>query len=72
MEEFMFLGLRMTQGVSGMDFLTTFSRRLESVFGEQLEKYVSEGLMVREGYQYRLSERGMDVSNGILCDFLLD
>jgi len=72
MEEFMFLGLRMTQGVSGMDFLTTFSRRLESVFGEQLEKYVSEGLILREGYQYRLSERGMDVSNGILCDFLLD
>ncbi len=72
MEEFMYLGLRRTCGVSGMDFLTTFSRRMESVFGETLEKYCAEGLIIRDGYIYRLSERGMDVSNRVLCDFLLD
>lgn len=71
MEEFMFLGLRMVEGISETDFLMRFQRRLESVYGEQLRKYTELDLMERADGRCRLTPRGMDVSNQILSDFLL-
>ena len=71
MEEFMFLGLRMVQGVSETDFLMHFQRRIETVYGEPLKKYVGTGLLLHEDGRYRLTPRGMDVSNQILSDFLI-
>ena len=72
MEEFMFLGLRMVKGVSETEFLQRFGRSMDNVYGRVLDKYVENGLIIREGYRYRLSERGMDISNTMLSDFLLD
>lgn len=72
MEEFMFLGLRMVNGVSETEFLQRFGRTMDNVYGRVLDKYVENGLIIREGYRYRLSERGMDISNTVLSDFLLD
>ena len=72
MEEFMFLGLRMVKGVSETEFLQRFGRSMDNVYGRVLDKYVKNGLIIREGYRYRLSERGMDISNTVLSDFLLD
>ena len=72
MEEFMFLGLRMVKGVSETEFLQRFGRSMDNVYGRVLDKYVENGLIIREGYRYRLSERGMDISNTVLSDFLLD
>ena len=72
MEEFMFLGLRRTAGISEVEFKTRFQVDIHSVFGEQLQRYTDEGLLIHECYRYRFSERGMDVSNFILRDFLLD
>ena len=72
MEEFMFLGLRRTAGISEVEFKTRFQVDIHSVFSEQLQRYTDEGLLIHEGYRYRFSERGMDVSNFILSDFLLE
>ena len=47
MEEFMFLGLRMTDGVRAGDFLLRFGRQMTSVYGAQLAKFCAEGLMER-------------------------
>ena len=71
MEEFMFLGFRMVQGISETDFLMHFQRRVEAVYGAPLQKYVGMGLMRHEDGRYSLTPRGMDVSNQILSDFLL-
>lgn len=72
MEEFMFLGLRKTAGIDGADFMREFGKRIESVYGEVLEKYIRMGLIEkRDKSVYRLSLRGMDVSNIIFADFLL-
>ena len=72
MEEFMFLGLRRIEGVSEVEFKTRFQVDIMSVFGDKLSQYVSQGLILHEGYRYRFSDHGMDVSNVILSDFLLD
>ncbi len=72
MEEFMFLGLRRISGISEIDFQCRFSVDIQSVFGEKLSRFTSMGLMIHEGYHYRFSEQGMDVSNTLLSEFLLD
>ena len=71
-EEFMFLGLRMTKGVSRSEFLNRFNKDIYEVYGPVINKYVTEGFMVEEGNSIRLNDRGIDVSNIILSDFILD
>ena len=72
MSEFVYLGMRLTKGVSATDFRTEFSAQIENVFGEQLEKNIGLGLIEYDGDRYRLTERGIDVSNVVLSDFLLE
>ena len=45
MEEFMFLGLRMTEGVSVLEFETAFGKRMEEVYGTVIEKNIRDGLL---------------------------
>ena len=72
MEEMMFLGLRLTGGVSEETFYRRFGKRMEEVYGPVIDRYADWGLLIREGGFVRLSERGMDVSNAIMADFLLE
>ncbi|MCI5649383.1 MAG: radical SAM family heme chaperone HemW [Fusicatenibacter sp.] len=71
MEEFMFLGLRMTQGVSRKKFFDLFGKRMESVYGEVLKKYGQMGMLTVSEDQVALSRAGISVSNVILSEFLL-
>ncbi len=45
MEEFMFLGLRMTEGVDGAEFRRLFGCGLEEVFGPVVRKNIRDGLL---------------------------
>lgn len=38
-EEFMYLGLRMTEGISEIDFEQNFGQKLENIYGSVLQKY---------------------------------
>ncbi|MBQ2658053.1 MAG: coproporphyrinogen III oxidase, partial [Erysipelotrichaceae bacterium] len=71
MEEFMFLGLRLTDGVSRKEFFDLFKQDLDHTFEGVIPKLRSEGLLLSEGDQIRLTDRGMDVSNTVLAEFLL-
>lgn len=75
MEEFMFLGLRKTEGVSASTFERLYGKPLEAVYEEPVERLIREGLLLR--YQkedgsvfFRLSDKGIDVSNYALAMFL--
>lgn len=72
MEEFMFLGLRMMRGVSEEEFFKQFGRGMWEVYGKVLQKHISLGLLEKRGERIALTERGIDVSNAVFCDFLLD
>lgn len=71
MEECMFLGLRKTEGVSKERFAAEFECSMESVYKEVLKKMCKLGLMEDTGGFVRLTKRGIDVSNGVMCEFLL-
>lgn len=69
MREFMILGLRLTAGISSLEFYTRFGRKLEDVYGTVITKYEGMSLIERNGGNFRFSKRGMDVSNVILAEF---
>ena len=71
-EEFMFLGLRMTEGISEKNFEENFNVRLMDIYGDILQKYEETGFMEHIETKWRLTRKGIHVSNHILADFLLD
>lgn len=71
MEEFMFLGLRMTKGVRNAVFTERFGKSIEQVYGRILERHISQGVLEKTPGGYRLTDRGVDVSNYVLADYLL-
>lgn len=72
MEEFMFLGLRMMSGVSKTEFQKSFGQNMDDVYGAVIQKWIRQGMLVQQGDRIRLTDAGIDVSNVVLADFLLD
>ena len=72
MEEYMFLGLRLTEGVSMERFRKLFSRDIRQVYGPIIEKYEKLSLLEEEGDHLKLTEKGLDVSNTVMAEFLID
>ncbi len=70
MEEFMFLGLRMTRGVEEETFALRFGKTMEEIFGPVLFKYETQGFLVHQNGSWRFSREGIHVSNYILSDFI--
>ncbi len=68
--EFMIMGLRMNEGISGAEFKRRFAKDLEDVFGAELKRFTANGLMEKKNDRYALTRRGIDVSNSILCCFV--
>ena len=75
-EEFMFLGLRMTEGVTDLAFRQNFGMELMNVYGEQVRDLAAKGLLTAHTEDGRiriaLTPRGTDISNAVLSEFLLD
>ena len=70
-EEFMFLGLRLVKGVSKQRFTELFGCKMEELYGNVMDKFVREGLLF-DGDNLQLTKFGMDVSNYVMADFLLE
>ncbi len=72
MEEFMFLGLRMMRGVRKSEFGRLFGIGMGAVYAEPLKRMKENGLLETEGDIVRLTKRGIDISNYVFEQFLLD
>ena len=72
MEEFMFLGLRKTKGISKKEFIERFGCSMDSVYGKPLIESMKQGMMKEEGDRVFLTQDGTLVSNQVLCEFLFD
>lgn len=70
MSEFMFLGLRMIQGVSGEEFARRFGLNMFDVFDMPIFKNRKNGLLEVDGSQLRLTQRGLDLANVVMRDFI--
>ena len=70
MAEFMFLGLRMTRGISKAEFERQFGSEIDAIYGDVLRKYKSMGLLLEENGRIFLSREGIHVSNSVMAEFL--
>lgn len=71
-EETMFLGLRMTEGISLSKFEKQFGCPLPVVYRREIDRLTEGGMLRIENDRIFLTEKGMDVSNYVLSEFLLD
>ncbi|MCM1092229.1 MAG: radical SAM family heme chaperone HemW [Butyrivibrio sp.] len=70
MEEEMFLGLRLSHGVSGERFRELFDVSVREVYGEQIRESVKEGLLEDNGERLVLTGKGVDLANYVMAKFL--
>ena len=71
MEEFMFLGLRQNCGVTREQFERAFGIPIDGIYKNALDYLRDEGLLDTSEGRIVLTEKGMDLSNFALAQFLL-
>ncbi|MCH3964696.1 MAG: radical SAM family heme chaperone HemW [Clostridium sp.] len=70
-EEFMFMGLRKIRGISISEFESRFKMDINSVYKNIIDKHIKYGTLIRNGDSLYLSRRGIQVSNSVMCEFIL-
>lgn len=71
-EEYAFLGLRKSRGISTAEFERRFKIPFARLYGETADRYLEMGLLRWEYDRIFLTEQGLEVSNQIMADFLLE
>ncbi|MBI2874750.1 MAG: radical SAM family heme chaperone HemW [Firmicutes bacterium] len=64
------LGLRMLEGVSGLDFQERFRVSLTEIYGSSITRLASEGLLTADEAGIRLTPRGLLLANEVFASFL--
>ena len=70
MAEFMYLGLRMTEGISRADFAAAFDMDIEARYGSLIRDLIARGMLISSEGRIALTPTGRDISNQVLCEFL--
>lgn len=70
MEEFMFLGLRMMEGVSMEKFEQYFGKTYMEVYGKVQKKMEDKRFLINDNGYVKLTEFGIDLSNYVMSEFL--
>ncbi|MBQ3546328.1 MAG: oxygen-independent coproporphyrinogen III oxidase [Lachnospiraceae bacterium] len=70
MEEYMFLGLRKVKGISIKEFERIFEKNVYDEYGEVINKHLENGLLEIKENRIFLTDKGLDVSNFVMSDFL--
>jgi oxygen-independent coproporphyrinogen-3 oxidase len=70
MSEFMFMGLRKTEGIFDEEFKSMYNKSFFEVFKEAIEKHINNNLLEVNKDNLRLTEKGMDLANIVMCDFV--
>ena len=70
MEEIMFLGLRMMEGVSMEKFERYFGKPYMEVYGKVQKKMEDKRFLINDNGYVKLTEFGIDLSNYVMSEFL--
>ena len=71
MEEFVFMGLRMIEGINVNEFNKRFGVNIESIYKDVIDKNINKKLLVLQSENLRLTEKGIELSNSVMSDFIL-
>ncbi len=68
--EYIIMRLRLTDGVPTEEFKKKFNADFYEIYKTIIDKFISAGFMKYEDKSYRLTDRGFDISNSIMCEFV--
>jgi len=71
MEEFMFMGLRLIEGINMEEFTRRFNINIMEVYKEIIKKNIEKGLLEIKENNLKLTEKGIELSNYVMSDFIL-
>lgn len=72
MEEFMFMGLRKIKGISIENFHKKFNKNIYQVYGEIINKHKKLNLLEEKDGNIVLTSKGIEISNFVMSDFIID
>lgn len=70
-EEFMFMGLRMTEGIEEKEFIRRFNIEIDSIYKDKINENIKNGLLIRNCGRIYLSDIGIELSNKVMSDMIL-
>lgn len=70
MAETMFLGLRLTKGVSSEEFKNRFGLSPTKLYKDKIKRLTRDGLLEQEGIHLKLTPRGLVLANQVFREFL--
>jgi oxygen-independent coproporphyrinogen-3 oxidase len=68
--EYIFLGLRKTEGINLVTFSILFGKDFWQLYGEETNKLIERGLLEHEGSILRLTPLGLDLSNQVFSEYV--
>ncbi|TWJ19496.1 radical SAM family heme chaperone HemW [Geobacter argillaceus] len=68
--EFMFLGLRLLEGVSDVAFCAAFGLGLAEAWPTEIDAQIAAGLLERDGDRLRLTRQGLLLANRVFAAFV--
>ncbi|GMQ56739.1 radical SAM family heme chaperone HemW [Vallitalea sediminicola] len=71
-EEYMFLGLRLLEGIDKIDFYNRWGHEIDYYYKEVVKELIEKGLITDDRFRLKLTPKGIDVSNFALAMFLFD
>ncbi|MGL5648709.1 MAG: radical SAM family heme chaperone HemW [Clostridium sp.] len=69
-EEYVFLGLRMIDGIDKEDFKKKFNEDIKEIYKEEIIISIKKGLLRETKDKILLTQEGIEVSNYVLSDFI--
>lgn len=72
MEEFMFMGLRKIKGISIENFQKKFNKNIYQVYGKIINKHKKLNLLEEKDGNIALTSKGIEISNFVMSDFIID
>ena len=70
MSEYAILGLRLTDGINKDVFYKRFNINFDEIFGENIKKLISRGLLIEKDSNISLTPLGLDLSNIVFMELL--
>lgn len=71
-EEFIFMGLRMLSGIDLLKFNRKFGADIYSIYKNVIEKNIDDGLLIINKDRMYLTTKGVELSNRVMSDFILE
>jgi oxygen-independent coproporphyrinogen-3 oxidase len=70
MSEYIFLGLRKTEGIDLEDFELTYGEKFLDLFKHETDGLIERGLVIIENGNLKLTQLGLDLSNQVFVEYI--